>query len=413
MTKPRVLAAVTLGHLAIDVFNSMGPVLVAFLRLPLQLPASRVGLAVGLYQFLAGATQPAFGWLVDRVGSRIVGPLSVVLTLGCVCLAIGLGLHSGSYWIFLAFFALAAVGSGAFHPQGTMHAGTPEIGSPATTTAVFFLFGQVGLASGPALAGLALDQLGPTGIYSLAVVLLPVPIFMALAMGSARHNPPPAGRYRIETETPRARPSLELRPIALLTVIFACRAWVYIGTAAFLPLLFQVRGWSSTRQGVITGLFWLGGAMAGVVAGAVADRVGRRAVVATTTLLGSLLLLVLPLSQGPQALVTAVLCGALLGAPHSVLMVLAQALLPVRQGLASGAALGFLFASGAMASWAIGLLADRYELALVLQAGALLGGAAALLSLLLPASRVSEPERARPATLNPVALELPGAKKDR
>ena len=48
----------TLGHFGIDVFNSMGPVLLAFLKEPLGLSAALVGLGVGVYQFLAGATQP-------------------------------------------------------------------------------------------------------------------------------------------------------------------------------------------------------------------------------------------------------------------------------------------------------------------------------------------------------------------
>ena len=69
--------AVAVGHSAIDVFNSMGPVLLAFLRTPLALSNAEVGLAVGAYQFLAGATQPPFGWLADRIGSRFMGPLSV------------------------------------------------------------------------------------------------------------------------------------------------------------------------------------------------------------------------------------------------------------------------------------------------------------------------------------------------
>ena len=113
----------TLGHFGIDVFNSMGPVLVAFLRAPLALSASQVGLAVGLHQFLAGATQPFFGWLTDRVGSRVIGPLSVGWTIGFLCLAL-IGAELAGYGLFLLLLAVAALGSGAFHPQGTMHAAT-------------------------------------------------------------------------------------------------------------------------------------------------------------------------------------------------------------------------------------------------------------------------------------------------
>ena len=88
MNGRRIFAAVTVGHLGIDIFNSMGPVLLAFLSVPLNLSAAQIGLAVGLFQVLAGTTQPAFGWLVDRVGSRFLGPFSVAFNLACMALAV-------------------------------------------------------------------------------------------------------------------------------------------------------------------------------------------------------------------------------------------------------------------------------------------------------------------------------------
>jgi FSR family fosmidomycin resistance protein-like MFS transporter len=173
--------------------------------------------------------------------------------------------------------------------------------------------------------------------------------------------------------------------------IFSGRAWTFIGTVAFLPLLFQGKGWSASAQGAAAGAFWLGGALTGVLVGAFADRVDRRWAVGASTGVGAVLLLLLPVSDGPSAVALAFLCGGALGAPHSVLMVIAQDLLPVRRALASGLALGFLFAMGAVASWGIGALADRFSLPSVLQVGALVGLAVALLALLLPRAAVAQP----------------------
>ena len=394
MSKPRVIAAVTLGHFVIDIFNSQGPVLLAWLRTPMALSAAQIGLAVGLYQFLAGATQPLFGWVVDRIGSRFLGPGSLVFTVACLVLAVEVGYRTGDFQLFLVPFALAAIGSGAFHPQGTLHAGTPANGQPATTTAIFFFFGQIGLASGPPLAGLALDRFGPSGIAGLALVLSPTLFLVVAGMTPARHNPPPARGPQLEAGAVSDRKvgvqerlaASNARTIALLAFVFAGRAWVFIGTAAFLPLLFELRGWSSSAQGGVTGLFWLGGGLTGIAAGWFADRMGRRLVVSTTTLLGAVLLFFLPTIESQLVLVVALACGALLGAPHSVLMVMAQALLPVKKGLASGIALGYLFAMGAVASFAIGALADRFGLVEVLQAGALIGLAVAITTWMLPRS---------------------------
>jgi len=375
----RVFSAVVFGHFAIDVFNSMGPVVLAFLRVPLSLSAGQIGFAIGLHQFLAGTSQPLFGWVADRRGSRWLGPASVLLTVSCVSAAVWLAHTSGRFLPFVLFLALAAIGSGAFHPQGTMHAGTAVAGRAATTTALFFFFGQAGLASGPVLAGVLLDRLGPAGIPALGLLLAAVPAYMAFAMSGLSERRPV---QRASGEPVLLGP---LRPaVGLFALIFGLRAWIFIGTAAFLPLLFQGLGWSSSAQGVAAGLFWLGGGIGGVVAGHLADRLGRRRVVSATTLAGAALLLLVPRSDGVTALVLVAACGLLLGAPHSILMVMAQALLPVRRGLASGLALGYLFAMGAVGAWGIGALADSLPLGLVLQGGALLGATAAVLSLFLP-----------------------------
>ena len=414
MSGRRIFAAVTVGHLGIDIFNSMGPVLLAFLQAPLGLSAAQIGLAVGLFQVLAGTTQPAFGWLVDRVGSRFLGPFSVAFNLGCMALAVAAAAATGSFGLFLIPFALAAVASGAFHPLGVMHSSTVNVARSATFTAIFFFCGQLGLTTGPYLAGLALDWAGLAGIYWLVLVVAPVPIFMAFAMGPRRVNAAP-GPLRSADDGPAGgaeAPASRRRPmrggvIALLALVFASRSWAMFGTMAFLPLLLSQQGYRSSTQGLASGLFLLGGAVTAVLAGAWAERWGRRLVVFLTTFLGSLLLALVPQSGG--LIFAAVLpCGALLGASHSILIVMAQELLPWRRGLASGTALGFLFATGGLATWGIGGLADRFELTSVLQAGAVVGLVSAFSSLLLP-KRAPTEVAASPAVSAVIVLAVAGS----
>ncbi|MCG3211103.1 MAG: Fosmidomycin resistance protein [Anaerolineae bacterium] len=394
--KSKVYAAVTLGHLTIDVFNNSGSVLVAFFSKQASWAVWQYGLAVGAYQLFSALAQPLFGWLADKVGSRWLGPGSVAWTISFMVLAVAVAQQTGNFWLFLMPFVLASIGSSAFHPLGTKHAAEEAALLAATGTAVFFLFGQTGLAAGPFLAGFILDKIGVIGLYVLGLVGIPLAIFMTVAM---RHTlPETASELQPSRSTsPAVRKTVEWSTISVLAVLVAMRSWAFLGTVTFLPKLFQEMGWQATGYGLITTTYWMASALAGVVAGRFADRYGRRQVLSITLLAGSIPLYFLPVASGWQAFPLAILVGGLLGASHSILVVIAQSVLPGKKAFASGVTLGYLFGSGAIAAWIIGSLANSWGLAPVIQAGTLAGLAAAGLSWLLPATRhaVDEPQPER------------------
>jgi FSR family fosmidomycin resistance protein-like MFS transporter len=382
----QIYLAVTLGHFTIDTFASMGPVLVTFFSVSLGLSAAQIGLAIGAFQLTGAATQPLFGWLTDKVGSRWLGPASVAWTLSFLAVSVLLLQQTESFIPFLIPFGLAALGVGAFHPQGAMHAGTSIKNREATATAVFFFCGQTGLATGPFLAGLVLDNIGASGVYLIAFLALPLPLFMAHAMRYVAGHAAPVLQRAADQGTATAS-SARWGAVVLWITMVGFRSWAYLGTVAFLPKIFQTLGWNATSYGLITGTFWLASGISGVIAGTYADRLGRRQVVFVTTLIGSIAVYFLPLNQGLLAFPVAMLAGGLLGASHSILVVMFQALLPHRKALASGMALGYIFGIGALAAWGNGLLADSWGLIPVIQAGAGLGLIGALLALLLPSTR--------------------------
>ena len=293
----RIFLAVSLAHLTVDIFSNMGPVLVTFFSQPMALSTARIGLAIGTYQFISSLTQPFFGWLSDKIGSRWLGTVSVPWTVGCLALAVLVAQTSNNFVLFMIPFSLAAVGSGAFHPQGTMHAGTAMTSRAATATAIFFLFGQFGLATGPVLAGLILGTLGPAGIYGVATLSIPILLFIAISM---RQTATPAHSHHVSlTAAPINRTEgIRWGAILLLAVLVGLRSWAFLGTASFLPKIFQNMGWAAFGYGLITGTYWLTSGISGVLAGNLADRWGRRQVVFTTLFLGSIPLYFLPLSSG-------------------------------------------------------------------------------------------------------------------
>jgi len=387
--RQKLYMATVLGHFTVDVFGSIGPVLVTFLSVPMALSAAQIGLAIGAYQLLAAITQPLFGWLTDSIGSRWFGTLSLPWTVTFMTLAIVAAQTSGNFWLFLLPFALAAIGSGAFHPQAAMHAATTVARRAAMATAIFFLFGQAGLATGPIVTGVILDNLGTSGMYGLTVLSLPVLLFLAYAMREGF----------VPTKTTEAPKATEAAPdnsepanwsnLILLAVLAGLRSWAFLGTVSFLPKLFQNMGWAATSYGLITGVYWLASAAAGVVIGNLADRWGRRQVIFLSLLLGAPPLYFLPYSDGWIAFPLVIISGGLLGGSNSIFVVIAQALLPGRKALASGATMGYMFGIGALAVWGIGTLAEIWSLTIIIQAGAAIGVLAALMALWLPSTRQS------------------------
>lgn len=418
----KLFLAITVGHFTIDIFSNMLAVVVAYLSVPLALTTAQIGLVLSAYQLFNAASQPFFGWLTDKIGSRLLGPGSLAWTAAFFSLAVLVAQTSQSFSLVLICFSIAALGIGAFHPLGTMHAATTSTERAATGTAVFFLFGQSGLASGPILAGIVLDSVGVWGIYGISLLSLPWVLFMLIAMRHTSIELPLPSLKTPASQPPPLLSQLRWGAIGLLALIVGLRSWAFLGTAYFLPTIFQAMGWQATAYGLITGIFWMSSAIMGVVAGHWADRWGRRQVVSLTLLLGTISLYFLPLDlvwlnaslvpfvatinlglggllsflpqqflSDPAHFLLAVFCGGLLGASHSILVVIAQSLLPGSKSFASGLTLGYLFGVGSLATWVIGHFAEWWGLTFAIQLGAGFGLASAVLALVLPATKHISP----------------------
>ena len=366
--RSRVFWSVALGHMSNDLFMSMGPVLLAFIGgVYMDIPPAQIGIAVSARQMIGGISQPLFGWMSDKGSSRALGAGGVAVTVALLALSMLLAM-TGQFWLMIIPFALSALGSGAFHPVGVAYASHRNPQYASTVTAYFFLFGQFGLASGPALAGflLGLTQTGGEGGSVMPIILLSVVALPSvLLMNTSLPNREQVAALDAEEITEKAkRPAeptqpVQMRPILLLAGLVVLRGLAYPGSVAFIPALFKLKGWSPAEYGGITSVFWLSSAVAGVFAGYLADRIGRRVVVIGSLVLAAPVFFVLPTIDNGLAYILVIAAGALVGGPHSIIVVLAQSLLPGRKGFTSGVALGFIFGVGALGTLTIGYLCGR------------------------------------------------------
>jgi FSR family fosmidomycin resistance protein-like MFS transporter len=391
LLRDRSFLAASQAHFSVDFLNAQRPVLLAVLSGPLGLTNALIGLVTMLYTFAGSLSQPLFGWLSDRLGARRVaswGILWMTVFFGLALLAPGS--------TPLVLIVVAALGSGAFHPAGTMEAteaGRIRVaGQQATAAATFILFGQVGYSIGPALGGIVVERWGPAGL----LVFLPVAI--AAMPGVARRFAVPAAD---RAEASLGDPALPVAPVAWGTIlalagITALRSWSQTNMITFLPKYYSDLGYTPAYYGAMAAMFMGGSALGGVVGGSLADRTGGRAVILWSLVLGAVPLALLPsFATSPWAFVLSAAAGALTGGSNGVTVVLAQRMMPGRLGAASGLVLGYTFASGAVGTWLSGLHADLagFDVVFLTTAGVTL--LAGLLALGLPEPSGRSPELAR------------------
>jgi FSR family fosmidomycin resistance protein-like MFS transporter len=370
--------AVSFGHLVNDMFMSMRGVLLAFINSFLwPMTGREIGLAISLVELTGALSQPFFGWLADKTGGRWLGAGGVLWTVSFITLAIIMASLGGSYWLFVLPMALAGLGSGAFHPVGAMHATGSEPGRAASNAAWFFLLGQLGLGIGPALAGLILNQThtrtgdlfgNPFPAAGLRFIetgtAIPVIVLGLLAFPAAYFMArmiPVTGRQSATTKavTPAERFRVPALPFALLIAAVALRGVSQISIVSFLPTILQGKGWNPADYGLLVSSFWIASGIAGVMLGNLGDRFDSRRLIALSLLTSAPCVYLIAETDGALVFLLAFILGAM-GGSHSLIVVLAQGLLPGRQGLASGIILGLIFATGALGNFLVGDLIDRF-----------------------------------------------------
>jgi FSR family fosmidomycin resistance protein-like MFS transporter len=406
LPRSRSFWSVGLGHFTNDLFMSSGVVLLTFLSgTVLPMSNTQIGFAVSMQQLTGAMSQPFFGLRADRSGGRWQGSGGVAWVVSMFLLALATALLTHNYYLMLIPFILQGLGSGAFHPVGTLQTAEADDRRIATNLSYFFFLGQMGLASGPALVGMLLDaanqhtlltfvdQVGFPGkgifnatvfpIFILGLFAIPGVFFMMTSI-PARHLRAERNRGK-ETATSEAINWKRLAvPFLAIAVLVILRGMAQPGSVNFIPVLFEEKGWSPAQYGLITSSFWIGSSIAGLIFGMLADRYDRRWVVMFSMLISAPAFFLLPVADGALAVILAVIGGGFSGGSHSIIVALSQELVPNARGFASGTMLGFIFATGALGSLVIGMLSDAVGLATTFQIAAVLAACSGLVAFLLP-----------------------------
>src|SRR6201984_3785988 len=108
----RLITGVCAAHMMRHYYILVLAPLLAFVRADFNVSYTEVALALTVFNVVSGVLQTPVGFLVDRIGAR------VVLIGGLALSSVGYSITGllGSYWIFIAMYAVAGLGNTAYHP---------------------------------------------------------------------------------------------------------------------------------------------------------------------------------------------------------------------------------------------------------------------------------------------------------
>ena len=379
----RAIGLLALGHFTDDYNQSFLPGLLPLLVVSRHLTYEAAATLVLAQAISSSVVQPAIGYLADK------RPMPWLAGLGLLLAGAGIGGigFMPTYPLIFLCALISGLGVAMFHPEAARFANLAAGTRKASGMRWFAVGGNIGFATGPLFAAVALATFGITGTFLAAI---PVAIMSVVLLRETS---------RMRTFIVKKSAAKKLVPLpddwsgfARLTAFLTVRSTVYLGLVSFIPLYFVgVAHASREVANLIVTTFLVFGILGTIVGGSLADTYGRRAVIMVSmavTVVFVVLMTQLTNYSGIGAIIAgfaiAVPLGIATNGSQAATIVLGQEYLPNRLGIASGITLGIGVSIGGMFTPILGRIADNYGIHASLIAISVLTVISMLLSLLLP-----------------------------
>ncbi len=374
----RAMGVLSSGHLFTDLNQGAVAALLPFLISERGLSLAAAGALVFAATVSSSLVQPLFGIFSDR------NPIPALMPLGMLLAGIGMALVgvAPSYPLIFASVVVSGIGVAAFHPEAARFANYVSGARRARGMSFFSVGGNAGFALGPIVATPLVLAFGLPGTLFLALpAALMAGVMFAESSRMLRLAPEEAGNGSQEVEAPES-----WGPFAVMIAVVAVRSFVYFGLVAFVASYYErVHGASAALGNVALTVMLAAGAVGTLFMGPLADRFGRKAVLAWSMLVLPPLVLAFTFVGPYSGMVLLALVGAATVGTFGVTVVMGQEYLPGRIGLAAGLTMGLSIGLGGIGAPLLGLLADAGGLKTTMLAIAALPVVGLVLALTLPA----------------------------
>ena len=364
-TNVKVIMALTLVHFTGDFYNAfILPLLPLFID-KFSLSLAQAGLVTGLSRFMAFVVQPPVGYLADRKPSRFFalgGPLLVMVFISLTGI-------TPNFWLLVVCVCLGSIGSSLFHPTvaGMVE---PYAGRHfGLAMSIFGMGGTLAFAVGPLFISWLVGRYGLNATpYSM---LIGAGIFILL------YKTVPAPQTSTLTSDGFFNSIKEVFgtvwfPIVMILSVMILRAFVSQSFMTYLPVMIARQGYSLISIGALVSLFTLAGALSGLIAGHLSDRIGFKPVFVCAHLLATPCMVATLYLRGDALFLFAFLSGFFILATIPLGVALAQKLAPRGKSMASSLMMGLAYGTGGLLTPLTGKFADMYTIRPVLAAIAII-----------------------------------------
>ena len=371
------LLLLCLGHFSVDFYSGALATLQPLLVERYSLNLFQVGTLSGVFMLGSAVCQLFFGIISDRLPSRLFVVLGL-LTAGVFLSSLGL---ARGYGELLMLALVGGMGVAAFHPLSTSQVMVNAGVRRGLVMSIFITSGMAGLSLGPTFFSFLAQWLGLDwlSLAALPAIVVAGFLFWSLppSLNSGHQDKPP-----FDWEPFRR----QWKPLLLQYVLVVLRSVVHLGVAQFLTIyLYTQRGFTLGQASLWLTVFFTSSAVAAMIGGSIADRVGGRQIVLFSMIASVPFWVLFLATTGWPSLVGLFFGALILLLTNPVIIVMAQELVPTQAGTVSALVMGFGWGmAGITFVPMIGWLADRVGLELVLWGVILLPLAGFLLALKLP-----------------------------
>jgi predicted MFS family arabinose efflux permease len=375
--------AIAGGWLFIIGARFLVPAILPQVKATFQVGNAEAGLAVTLLWASYGVAQSPAGVLADRLGERRLLVGSLVLS-ALSAAAIGI---SPVFVAFVLACLAFGVGTGMYGPARGTALSRIFHDNDGAAFGVTLAAGSVGSAVLPFLAG---SLAGTLGWRTVVLALLgPLTVAAGFAWWAV-----PDRSVEDDPETPAPREladgvwrAMRMKPIVVSIAAVTLLLFAMQALTTFLPTyLVEVKGYPQSTASALFALMFVGGAVAQLTGGALADRFGAGPVLVVVAGGSAVTVGVLPFVDGLVPVAALVFLTGIRLAMVPVSNAYIIAILPAEvRGTAWGLIRTSFFLLGSSGSTVVGALADRgyFDESFLLLAA--VGGVAAVLYLFLPA----------------------------